>query len=132
MRQLAAAILILFFCAGCGGVSSAWKKTKSTIGLGGDEPRTHKVTVETYPERTTVSTLENPDMEVQTKPTREQVEVRPSVTTPSVQTDGTSESAQPDREDLSPEERRLEEKIDEQVEELRRKHGRDGIWGIFN
>ena len=135
MNRIVACGLVVFLCVGCASVSemssATWQKTKSLFGAGDGEPKGKKVTLETYPSRTTVSTLEQPKMQVQTKPTK--VEVQPRTAPPSVapETVPQQDPAKPDRANLSPAERRLEERIDRKVEELRKKHKSGSLMGIF-
>lgn len=134
MKRIIVCLVGVLLCAGCASVSdvssNTWRKTKSLFGGGGDKPEGKKVTLETYPSRTTVSTLEQPKMEVKTQPTKVQVKVRTAadkVPPPS----GPQEEKKPDRENLTPAERRLQEKIDRDVERLHKKHKGGGIMGIL-
>ncbi len=132
MYRIAAILLITLFCSGCAGVSkttsSTWGKTKSLFGLGGEKPE-RKITVDTYPSRTVVSTQQNPNMEVKTQPEKVEVEVLPPPS--AVVTQEAPPEQETERADLSPEERRLQEEIDETVKELRKKHSGGGLFGIF-
>ncbi len=132
MYRISAIALIIVFCLGCAGVSktssSAWRKTKSVFGIE-SQPEDRKITVETYPQRTVVSTKDSPNMQVKTEPKKVEVQTRPD--TVSTQPSTTSVEPETDQENLTPEERALQEKIDEKVEELRRKHSGGGLFGIF-
>lgn len=132
MNRVIVCLLIVTFGSGCASVSNvssgAWRKTKSLFG-GGDEPEMKKVTVETYPSRTTISTLEQPKMQVQTQPV--QVQVQPQAAVDRIPPQPAAEEEKIDLEKLTPEERRLQEKIDRTVERLRKKHKGGGLMGIF-
>jgi hypothetical protein len=133
MKRAIVGLMIMVFCVGCAGVSnvgsSAWRKTRSLFG-GGGKPEAKKVTVETYPSRTTISTLEQPKMQVQTQPKKVEVQPRSTVERVSPQS-GPEVEKKVDRENLPPEERRVEEQIDRTVEKLQKKHKGGGIMGIF-
>jgi hypothetical protein len=133
MKRAIVGLMIMVFCVGCASVSnvgsSAWRKTRSLFG-GGGKPEAKKVTVETYPSRTTISTLEQPKMQVQTQPKKVEVQPRPTVESVPPQT-GPKVEKKIDRENLPPEERRVQEQIDRTVENLQKKHKGGGIMGIF-
>ncbi len=160
MRYTITAIMILVLSSGCATVSdvgsSAWRRTKSLFGAGEEETAIQKTTVETYPSRTVISTLEQPEMRVETKPEKVQVQPRGTLeTAPSQiagQQDETRSGAETPRAkrrqpgpvmgptqgpvplkgaQVDREERSVQEKIDRTVEELRKKHQRQRIWGIF-
>ncbi|HOE09883.1 MAG TPA: hypothetical protein PLQ35_03655 [bacterium] len=152
MKNLAAVLVLLLCFSGCSSVkkisSNTWGGAKSLFGMG--EPKQpKKVTVETYQSRTVVSTVEQPEMQVQTEPKK--VEVQPLV--PSAQETSTEPAAPatsaaptvpaapaasqapttetPDRANLSPDERRLQEEIDRKVNDIRHKHSNPGLMGVF-
>ena len=149
MKNLAAVLVLLLCFSGCSSVkkvsSNAWGSTKSLFGMG--EPKQpKKVTVETYQSRTVVSTVEQPEMQVKTEPKK--VEVQPLVpsaqeastetaapatsATPATPAASQSSSTEtPDRANLSPSERRLQEEIDRKVDNIRQKHSNPGLMGIF-
>ena len=140
MKNLLIGIFVVLLSVGCGSVSrvgsGAWHKTKALFGHGDEETKTQKVTVETYPSRTTISTLDQPKIQVKTQPKKVEVQVQPlAKQEPATGTQGVeqvpAQEGKADRKNLSPEERRLQEKIDRDVERLRKKHGHRGFMGIF-
>jgi len=131
IKTLTVALALLLCFSGCSSVkkisSNAWGDTKSLFGVG--EPKQpKKVTVETYQSRTVVSTVEQPKMQVKTE--AKKVEVQPQVpAAPSASQAPSTET--PDRANLSPDESRVQNEIDQKVNELRRKHSNPGLMGVF-
>lgn len=160
MKQAITTVMILVLSTACATVSDmgsgAWRKTKSLFGAGEEKTGVQKITVERYPSRTVISTVEQPEMQVQTKPQKVQVQPRATLESLPAQA-GTPEGEASTRAEttrerrrarvpltgprhgpvplkragVAPDERRLQEKIDRTVEELRRKHQRQRMWGIF-